>query len=384
MRVTHVITRLIVGGAQENTVSSVLGLSRLPDIQIKLISGPGIGPEGSMESCFDSGAGILEILPELVRPVSPWKDLVALRKLTHLMRAHPPQIVHTHSGKAGIVGRLAASKAGVPVIIHTIHGPSFGPFQGKVANVVFTGAERVAAKVTTHFVTVADAMRDQYLAKGIGTPAQYTRILSGFDLQPFLNAENSRELRARTGIPEKAFVIGKLARLTHLKGHEELVEAAPEIVRRCPEAVFLFIGGGDLRSKIEERIKALGIADKFFFTGLLLPGQVAPYIGMMDMLVHLSRREGLARALPQALAAGKPVVAYNCDGAKEVCLEGQTGFLVSPGDLSGLVSRICEIAQNPELKLRLGRAGRAFVAERFSVERMVSDLHELYVRLSTR
>ena len=146
MRVTHVITRLIVGGAQENTVASVLGLRRKPGVEVRLISGPTSGPEGSLEPLFSGCPGLLTVLPQLVRAVHPWKDWLALKRLTNLFRAQPPDIVHTHSGKAGVLGRLAAARAQVPIIIHTIHGPSFGSFQNRLANSVFRSAETSAAK----------------------------------------------------------------------------------------------------------------------------------------------------------------------------------------------------------------------------------------------
>src|SRR5579859_990796 len=155
MRVTHVITRLIVGGAQENTVASVFGLQRKPGLEVNLISGPAFGREGSLESLFAQAPQSLTILPELVRPLHPWKDWVARRRLTRVFREQRPRIVHTHSGKAGILGRLAAADAGVPIIIHTIHGPSFGNFQNPLANWAFRAAERQAAKKTTHFIAVA-------------------------------------------------------------------------------------------------------------------------------------------------------------------------------------------------------------------------------------
>src|SRR5579859_4715320 len=190
MRVIHVITRLIVGGAQENTVASVLGLRQKPGLEVTLISGPSLGPEGSLEGVFDTCPGGLRLEPQLVRPVHPLKDLSALRHLESLFRKERPNIVHTHSGKAGILGRLAAARAGVPVIIHTIHGPSFGDFQSALPNLLFRSAERHAGRVTTHFVVVAEAMTRQYLEAGIGHEAQYSRIFSGFDLQPFLSVTN--------------------------------------------------------------------------------------------------------------------------------------------------------------------------------------------------
>ena len=379
MRVTHVITRLIVGGAQENTVASVFGLRGKPGLEVNLISGPSFGREGSLESLFTQS---LTILPELVRPIHPWKDWLALRRLTSLFREQRPQIVHTHSGKAGILGRLAAARAGVPVIIHTIHGPSFGDFQNPLANWVFRAAERHAAKKTAHFVAVADAMIRQYLAAGIGRPEQYTKILSGFPLEPFLSASNDPAVRAKWGIAPGDIVIGKIARLFKLKGHDDLFAVAPALARSDPRVKFLLVGDGPWRGRFEQRAQALGLEKQFIFTGLVAPAEIPALVGIMDILAHLSRREGLPRALPQALAAGKPVVAYDCDGAREVCLENQTGFLLRPGDLAGLRKRLTALAVDAELRGRLGMAGREFVKERFPVERMVDDLYALYLKLS--
>src|SRR6185436_6401398 len=188
LRVTHIITRLIVGGAQENTVDSVLGLRARHGLDVDLISGPTIGPEGSLESAFAPYPQVLSRAPHLVRPLRPWADVQAGRELTAMLRARKPLLVHTHSGKAGILGRLAARRAGVPIVVHTIHGPSFGPFQGAIANTLFRWAEQAAARYTTHFVSVAQAMTRQYLAAGIGQPNQFTFVPSGFGLAPFLTS----------------------------------------------------------------------------------------------------------------------------------------------------------------------------------------------------
>jgi glycosyltransferase involved in cell wall biosynthesis len=412
MRVTHVITRLIVGGAQENTIASVLGLRQMPGMDVRLISGPDAGPEGSLAGVFESCAsalpppsppvgekagmrgklteakeaakapGILTFLPELVRPVHPWKDVIALRRLTQIFRADRPDIVHTHSGKAGFLGRLAAHRAGVPVIVHTIHGPSFGPFQGAMANAVFLAAERRAGRVTTHFVAVAGAMIRQYLAVGIGSPAQYSRILSGFPLKPFLSAANDPALRARYGLAPADFVVGKIARLFKLKGHDDLFRIAPDLVQACPQMKFLLVGGGEWRGRFEQLARDLGLEKHFVFTGLVPPREVPALVGIMDALVHLSLREGLARALPQALAASRPVVAYECDGAPEAVRENVTGFLLRPGDLAGLRERLLGLAGDAALRERLGREGRKFAVENFAVEKMVHDLFTLYLKLA--
>lgn len=381
MRAIHVITRLIVGGAQENTLASVLGLQQKPGWEVQLISGPSAGPEGSLEYVLANSPQTLTTLPQLVRPVHPWKDVMALDRLGRIFRLRKPEIVHTHSGKAGFLGRLAAAKAGVPIIIHTIHGPSFGPFQGRAANTVFRAAERFAGRVTTHFVSVAEAMTRQYLAAGIGRPAQFTKIYSGFNLQPYLTATHDPRVRARLGIGPEDIVIGKIARLFKLKGHDDLFAVAPAVIQKCPQARFLLVGDGEWRERFTRQSRAAGLEKHFVFTGLVPPAQIPELIGAMNIVVHLSLREGLPRALPQALAAGRPVVAYDCDGAKEVCLENETGFLLPPRDLSGLTARLAQLAEDAQLRERLGKQGRQLVKDKFSSERMIDELHRLYQRL---
>jgi glycosyltransferase involved in cell wall biosynthesis len=381
MRVTHVITRLIIGGAQENTVASVLGLGAKPGLEVRLLAGPTGGPEGSLEPRCAQTPGRLTIVPALVRPVHVWKDVLALAQLTRIFRAQRPDLVHTHSSKAGILGRFAARRAGVPVIVHTIHGLSFGSFQGALANRAFRAAERHAARFTTHFVSVADAMTRQALASGIGRPEQFTRIYSGFPLEPFLAAKNDPLARRRWGLAADDFVVGKIARLVELKGHDDLFAAAPALVKHCPRMKFLLVGGGPGRDRLEARARSLGLQKHFVFTGLVPPPDIPGLLGIMDALVHLSRREGLARALPQALAAARPVVAYDCDGASEVCVPGETGLLVPPGDLRGITESLIRLAGEPALRERLGRRGQELVRERFPVERMVDELHALYLKL---
>jgi glycosyltransferase involved in cell wall biosynthesis len=381
MRVTHVITRLIIGGAQENTVATVLGLRPKTNVTVRLISGPTIGPEGSLEPEFRESPELLTIVPSMVRPIHPLKDWIAVAKLTHLFRDQPPDIVHTHSGKAGILGRMAAHRARVPIIVHSIHGPSFGRFQGSIANLISLSAERYAARFTNHFVSVAEAMTNEYLKAGIGFPEQFTRIFSGFSLEPYLSIGNDSILRQKLGIAPADFVVGKIARLFELKGHEDLFAVAPALVKHCPQMKFLLIGDGIWRERFERIVQNLSLQNHFVFAGLVPPKDVPKYVGLMDVLVHLSRREGLPRALPQALAAARPVVAYDCAGAKEVCLENETGFLVQPGDKPTFVRRLLQLANDAPLREHLGRRGQEFVKVRFPVDHMVEQIYLLYGRL---
>lgn len=382
MRVTHIITRLVVGGAQENTIATVRGLRRIAGMEVRLIAGPTTGPEGSLEPEVQTPKGLLTLVPELVRPVHPLNDFIALRQLERILREQPPQVVHTHSGKAGILGRLAARRAGVPIVIHHIHGPSFGKFQGAAANLVFTAAERYAGRLTDHFFCSAGAMARIYLAAGIGRPEQYTRIFSGFNLAPFSQSVNDPDLRRRLGLAPEHFVIGKIARLFKLKGHAELLAAFAALLPQVPHARLLFVGEGLLRGDLERQARALGVSDKVVFAGLVPPTEVARYVGIMDCVAHLSGREALSRALPQALAAGKPVVAYDFDGADEVCRENATGFLIRTGDLPAVAEKLTRLARDPALRERLGRCGQAFVRANFPVEKMVADQYAVYLKLA--
>jgi glycosyltransferase involved in cell wall biosynthesis len=378
---THVITRLIVGGAQENTISTILGLQKRPEFRTDLVAGPTAGSEGSLEMEYRKHSDALSILPSIVRPVRPATDLKGLFELRRHFLQTRPVIVHTHSGKAGVLGRWAARMAGVPIIIHGVHGPSFGSWQGGLANTIFRSAEQSAGRVTTYFIAVARAMIDQYLAAGIGRPEVYERVFSGFPLEPFLVAQNDPELRRKLGLKPEHFVIGKIARMCELKGHDDLFLIAPELFKRVSNARFLLVGGGPWEERFKRKAAELGLADRFVFTGLVPPREIPALAGIMDVLVHLSYREGLPRALPQAMAAGKPVVAFDCDGAGEVCVGGQTGFLVKPKDHAALLKALDALAADPALREILGATGRAFVRERFPVERMVEDTHRIYLRL---
>ena len=397
MRVTHIITRLVIGGAQENTLATIRGLREKSDVEINLISGPTIGPEGSLENearkifslAPPRGEGRGEgsnvtIVPELIRPVHPLKDFITLRKLEKILREQKPDLVHTHSGKAGILGRLAAKRAGVPIIIHHIHGPSFGNFQGALANKIFTAAERHASRITDHFFCSAAAMTKLYLAAGIGKPSMFTRIFSGFNLEPFLTATNDLTLRRKLGLDEKHFVIGKIGRIFKLKGHADLLAAFAKILPQIPHARLIFVGDGSLRGEIENQIRKLGLNGKVIFTGLVPPGEVAHYVGIMDCLTHLSYREALSRALPQALAAGKPVIAYDFDGADEICLENETGFLIRTGDISTAAQKLLLLANDAALRKNFGQRGQQFVREHFSIEKMVNHQYSVYQELAAQ
>ncbi|HUI08452.1 MAG TPA: glycosyltransferase family 4 protein [Verrucomicrobiae bacterium] len=380
MKVCHVITRLIVGGAQENTVASCLGL-RKRGYDVDLVIGPQTGPEGSLRDQATAAGVPVIVIKELQRAPNPLRDAPACLALQRLFANGRYDIVHTHSGKAGFVGRLAAKLARVPIIVHTIHGPSFYDHQNPIGNWLFRWAEQLAGAWTTQFVSVADAMTARYLAAGVGTPGKFVTIYSGMDVDAFVGARRDEGLRRSLGIVKDDLVVGKIARLFRLKGHEFLFQAAPRICATVPRVKFLLVGDGVYRKRFAQWAKEMGLRDRFVFAGLVPPHEIPRYVASMDVLVHLSLREGLPRAVPQALACGKPVVAFDVDGAREVCLDGQTGLLVEPGDVSGLAAAVIRLLQDRGLADRMGATGRGLVRERFSEELMVQELDKLYRRL---
>jgi len=383
MKVCHVITRLIVGGAQENTVATCIGL-RAMGHDVDLVIGPQTGPEGSLcEQARAAGVPIV-IVDELRREPNPWLDVRACIALARLFRERRYEIVHTHSGKAGFIGRLAAKWAGVPIIVHTIHGPSFYRYQNIIGNWLFKWAEQVAGGWTTRFISVADAMTEQYLAAGIGTPSQYVTIYSGMNVDAFLQTKPDPKLRASLGLSDSDLVVGKVARLFRLKGHKFLFEAAPRIVNAVPNVKFLLVGDGIYREDFERLARRMGLRDRFVFVGLVPPNEIPRYMALMDVLVHLSLREGLPRTLPQALASGKPVVAFDVDGSREVCLDGQTGFLIRAEDSIALADAVIQLLRDKALATRMGEQGRRLVQEQFSEELMVERIEKLYHRLMAR
>jgi glycosyltransferase involved in cell wall biosynthesis len=314
----------------------------------------------------------------LRRAVSIRRDWSSYRQLVSLLRELRPDIVHTHSSKAGILGRAAAAKLGIPAV-HTVHGPSFHAGQPKAVNRAFIAAERWAARRCARMISVADAMTEQYVAAGIGRPEQYTTIYSGMEVEPFLNPPRPHHVvRRELGFGPEHVVVGKVARLFHLKGHDDVIEAATAAISRLPQLRFVFVGDGVLRERLQQQIERHGLAGHFVFTGLVPPTRIPELVAAMDIVVHASLREGLARVLPQALIAGKPVITWDVDGAREVAIPGETGFLLPPRSVDQLTSAIVQLAGDASLRQRLGQAGRARFTEQFRHETMTRRIRELY------
>ncbi len=375
LKICHVITRMIIGGAQENTLYTCQGhLER--GHEVTLVTGPSEGAEGSLlkQTC-PPGLEIIEI-PSLCRNLNPLKDRKAYQELLRLFQSRYFDVVHTHSSKAGILGRLAAWKASVPLVVHTVHGQAFFPYQFFLKNWFYIAAERYAAKRCDKIFAVAQAMIDQCVRAKVAPRSKYKVVYSGMDLEAFIEAQPEPALMQQLGITEKNLVVGKIARLFDLKGHDVLLAAAPKIIAAVPEVKFLLVGDGSLRAKIEKKAADLKITDHIIFAGLVPPTEVCRYTALMHVLAHLSLREGLPRTAVQALASGVPVVAYPLDGTPEVVINGLSGYLCEPKQPDRVADAVIRLLRNPKRREKMGEYGRQEVLKKFSW-RLMSNILEL-------
>jgi len=368
---------------------------------VHLAFGPIFGPEGSMlqrvqKFRTEDGRGIVaHELPNMVRQVNPWKDHFCFHHdLKRLIRDIQPDVVHTHSSKAGVLGRWAAWKFGInkgkrPAIIHTIHGPPFMPIEGgalsrtkiRLKNKLYEYAERFAAKRCHTIVSVADAMTEQFLARGIGRPEQYITVRSGMETGPYLEAlpgESRDEMRAGLGIAQDDFVIGTVARLAQHKGHDDLLDALTSDLKSNQNWKLLWVGNGWLKDRLLAKATALGVHGQLILTGLVPPERVPGFVRAMDTLAHPSYREGLPRTVPQALLSRVCPVAYDVDGTKEACRHEETGLLVTKGDTAGLREALRRLYDDPALRTRLAAHGQAWCKDEFAAGTMVRRLEDVY------
>lgn len=384
MHICHVITRLIIGGAQENTILTCEGLHER-GYRVTLISGPTRGPEGDLLTRVRRGGYEYIEIPELIRAVNPWMDARAMRMLESEFRRIRPDVVHTHSSKAGILGRFAARDARVPMIVHTIHGMSFNRTQSRPVRWLYAWLERRAARCTHRFVTVADAMIEQSVAARICPRERMQTIYSGMDVGQFTpTAYDRAAVRADWKLTPNDIVVGTVARLFRRKGYEQLIPIMAAAARQEPRLRFVWVGDGAQRREYEEALRRLGLMERTTLVGLVPPADVPRQLAGFDLLAHTSQWEGLPRAVVQALLMRVPAVAFHIDGTPEVVLDGSTGRLAKLGDVDGFVQALLELARDAELRRTYGEAGRRLCLERFDWRRMVDQLETLYIELSRR
>jgi glycosyltransferase involved in cell wall biosynthesis len=372
IRVLHIITRLDVGGSTENTVISVTRMPR-PEFVCSLISGQTTDPSpGLAENLSRPGVPWVQ-LRHLRRPVRPVADCLAYWQLRRAIQRMGADIVHTHSSKAGFLARLAARAAGIPHIVHTPHGHIFEGYFSPVATRAFTVLERLAARWTDRIITLSNEEARDHLRRGVGRPEQFVTIPSGVELEVVCSASTTRLL---AGGP----IVGAVARLVPVKGLQYLIDAAPEILRRCPDARFLLVGDGEMRSVLQAQVHTLGLSDRIVFTGFR--GDIPALIAGMDVFVLPSINEGMGRVLVMAMALGKPIVATRVGGVAELLGDGEAGLLVPPRDPAALAEATTALLQDLPRARALAEAGRRR-APRYSAKAMLEALAKVYREVMT-
>lgn len=370
--VVHIITKLELGGAQLNTVYTAEHLDPAR-FDVFLLSGPG----GMLQSRLGN-EGRLIVVSALGREVRPGRDLRALIQLFRLLRSIRPQVVHTHSSKAGILGRLAARLARVPVVVHSVHGFSFSPCQPFIQRTLYRLAERGCRRLTSHFVFVARS--DIELArrrKLVGD--NFSLIRSGFPMERFsAPIGDIAALRAGFGLPADSVVCGVIAPFKPQKGLLHLAAVAGLVIARNPAVRFFLAGDGEQRLRLEKELERLGIASHFHLPGFVR--EVEKAIDCFDIGVSTALWEGLPQSLVQMRLRHKPVVASDIPGNREVIREGESGFLVPVADHERFAAAILKLAGDPALRRRLGD----FAAEDFSdwsADVLLARQEQLYQRL---
>jgi glycosyltransferase involved in cell wall biosynthesis len=320
------------------------------------------------------------VLPALGREIRGGPDLVALVQLTRLVRRLRPDLVHTHTAKAGTLGRLAALLARVPVIVHTYHGHVFHGYFSAPRTRAFLAIERWLARRTDRLLTVSETVRAELLALGVGDPDRLTVVPLGLDLEGFLGCEALRGgFRAELGVAADVPLVGIVARLAPIKAHEVFLQAAAAVARELPTARFLVIGDGERRRELEALAVRLGLGPQVRFLGWRadLPRIYAD----LDVVVLTSRNEGSPVSLIEAMAAARPVVATRVGGVPDLVDDGVTGLLVPSGDTRALAAGLSGLLGDPARRCLMGAAGRKRVAGGFGADRLLADVDRLYTEL---
>jgi glycosyltransferase involved in cell wall biosynthesis len=381
IRVLRVIARLNVGGPALHVTYLARGLAGR-GYETTLVAGDVARGEASMSFVAEQAGVEIVTLPGLSRELSPVRDALAAIRLARLIRKVRPDVVHTHTAKAGAVGRTAALLAGTrrPVVVHTFHGHVLRGYFGTGGTLLFRAIETVLARASHRLIAVSPEVRDELVALHVAPREKFSVIRLGIELEPRVRFDGDpAEVRRRHGIQEGKFVVGWFGRMTAVKRTDDLLTMLAGVRERGVDALLLLVGDGDDRERLEQRAHDLGLARSCLFLGY--QEDVAPWYAICDAVVLTSASEGTPVTIIEALAAGRPVVATKVGGVPDVVDEGETGFLVRPHDTHALAERLEILAGDPVRRRAMGELGRERVLERYAVERLVDDVDALYREL---
>lgn len=379
VRVLQVIARLNIGGA---AIHATLLSEHLEPLGYRtvLVAGHEADDEGRY---LDIRSPILRDLrraPALGREIRGLRDLASLRWLVRLIRETRPLIVHTHTAKAGALGRLAAWWCGVPIVVHTYHGHVFKGYFSPLRTRLFVAIERWLARRTDRLIAVSPTVRREVLERGIGRPERFDVVPLGFDLAPFLSGDALRgRLRAELGLAAATPLIGIVARLVPIKAHEQFFDVAARVAARLPEAHFVVVGDGERRAMLQTLAADLGLASRTHFLGWR--GDLDVIYADLDVVALTSKNEGSPVTLIEAMAAARPLVATRVGGVADLVAHDETGIIVEPGDPGAMATAMVDLLGDPARGARLGAAARTAVRDAYSADRLVADTDRLYRRL---
>ncbi len=377
IRVVHIITRLDRGGSSENTLLSLLGLDR-NKYECALLYGLTKDPDKKYFASAKSATEVFLCIEDLVREISPFKDLKAFFKIFTFLRRGHFDIVHTHSSKGGILGRWAAWFAGAPVIVHTPHGHVFYGYYGKLLSNAFVFAEKVSSLITDRIVSLTQRGKNEHISFGVGSEKKISVIHSGVDVDFIRNFDSDEKglHRKKLGIPHSALVVGSMGRFTKIKGYEYFVEAADILSAQKKDNIyFLLAGEGELGEKLKSEVREKKLEDRFFF----LPWQedARVFLRSLDIFVLTSLNEGMGKVVIEAMSAGLPVIGTDVGGVREIVEDEVTGYVVPAGDGRAVARKIDELCDKRDLLKEMGKRGYRR-AEKFSIASMVSKIDNLY------
>ena len=377
LHVHHLITKLELGGAQQNTLYCVRNHSR-DRFKVSLGTGPGGILDGDARGIKDAS---VHFMPGLVREINPKRDFSFLRRFSRFLKDEKVDILHTHSSKAGILGRFAAAMAKVPIIIHTVHGWGFHERQRYPVRKLYITLERMAAYQSDLLVAVSRENREQGLREGIGSYSQYAIIRSGIDISAFRKASRTaKAVRSELGIPANGLVVGTVGNFKPQKAPLDFVAAAFLVLKSIPNAYFVMVGDGELRGETKLAANRLGIQNRLVFTGWRR--DIPDLLHSFNVFALTSIFEGLPRSVLQAQAAGVPVVATAAGGTPEAVSEGITGYITRVGDVEAVASRLIHLLGNPRVARDMGKAGAEMIGEEFEIRKMLRDIEREYCRLA--
>ena len=390
-KVIHVITRLDYGGSAQNTMLTALGHDREQFEPLVVAGYPGDwdaqgGQAATEENCrrLEKAAVRWMILPSLTREVNPFKDVQALWQLTRLFRQERPALVHTHTSKAGVLGRVAAWFARVPVIVHTPHGHVFYGHFGPIRSWLFLQIERVLSAITDRLIALTEAERQDHLDRNVGKAGRFAVVPSGIDRERFGRARvQGKQQPDWFGCPPDSLVVGSVGWLTDVKGHEYLIEAVAKLKQDFPSLHLVIIGSGDRQEALLKLAELVGLRDAVHLLGHR--DDIEACLAGMDLFVLPSLNEGMGRALIEAMVAELPVIASRVGGIPSVISHERTGLLVPPGDAGALADALRRLLDRPEWATQLGVAASRSVDSRYGSVSMVHAIESIFAEaLSVR